>query len=73
MLTSAYVRVFKTNIWGSTYSTNPNRLVILQKLLIRIIDKQDFGVHTIFIYSILGSLYINTNIICFPIVLNVHF
>ena len=33
-------------VWGSTYSTNLNRLVLLQKRVIRIIDKQDFGVHT---------------------------
>ena len=33
-------------VWGSTYPTNLNRLVILQKRVVRIIDKQDFGVHT---------------------------
>ena len=33
-------------VWGSTYSSNLNRLVLLQKRVIRIIDKQDFGVHT---------------------------
>ena len=33
-------------VWGSTCPTNLNRLVILQKRVIRIIDKLDFGVHT---------------------------
>ena len=33
-------------VWGSTYSTNLNRIVVLQKRVLRIIDKQDFGVHT---------------------------
>ena len=31
---------------GSTYTANLNCLVILQKRVIRIIEKQDFGVHT---------------------------
>ena len=38
-------------VWGSTYPTNLNRLVILQKRVIRIIDKQDFGVHTSSIFN----------------------
>ena len=33
-------------VWGSTYLTTLNRLVILQKRVVRIIDRQDFGVHT---------------------------
>ena len=33
-------------VWSSTYPTNLNHLVILQKRVIRIIDKQDFRVHT---------------------------
>ena len=33
-------------VWRSTYSTNLNRIVVLQKRALQIIDKQDFGVHT---------------------------
>ena len=38
-------------VWRSTYSTNLNRIVVLQKRAIRIIDKQDFGVHTTPIFN----------------------
>ena len=33
-------------VWASTYKTNLRRLVILQKLIIRIIDKSHFNAHT---------------------------
>ena len=33
-------------VWRSTCSTNLNRIVVLQKRALQIIDKQDFGVHT---------------------------
>ena len=33
-------------IWGSTYSSNLNRIVLLQKRAVRIVDKQFFGAHT---------------------------
>ena len=43
-------------VWGSTYPTNLNRLVKLQKRVIRIIDKQDFGAHTSSIFNKLKTL-----------------
>ena len=43
-------------VWGSTYPTNLNRLVIPQKRVIRIIDKQRFGVHTSPIFNELKTL-----------------
>ena len=33
-------------IWGSTYSSNLNRIVLLQKRAVQIVDKQFFGAHT---------------------------
>lgn len=33
-------------VWGSTYASNTKRLVVLQKRVVRIVDKQGFGVHT---------------------------
>ena len=43
-------------VWGLTYPTNLNRLVIPQKRVIRIIDKQGFGVHTSPIFDELKTL-----------------
>ena len=33
-------------VWGSTYLTNLNRIILLQKRIIRIIDKKAFDAHT---------------------------
>ena len=33
-------------VWGSTYPTNLNRIILLQKRIIRILDKQPFDAHT---------------------------
>ena len=37
---------YRTIAWGSTYPSNLNRLVILQKRVIRIINKDTFDAHT---------------------------
>ena len=39
-------RFYCVNIWGSTYITNLQRIVILQKRSIRIIYKSSFDTHT---------------------------
>ena len=39
-------RFYCVNIWGSTYITNLQRIVILQKQSIRIICKSSFDAHT---------------------------
>ena len=33
-------------VWGSTYPTNLNRLVLLQKRIVRIVNKKPFDAHT---------------------------
>lgn len=33
-------------VWGSTYSTNLNRLILLQKCIVRIVNKKPFDAHT---------------------------
>ena len=33
-------------VWGSTYATNLKRIVLLQKRIIRIINKETFNAHT---------------------------
>ena len=33
-------------VWGSTYPTNLNRLILLQKRIIRIVNKKPFDAHT---------------------------
>ena len=33
-------------VWGSTYSSNLNRIALLQKRVVRIINKEKFDVHT---------------------------
>ena len=43
-------------VWGSMYSTNVHRLTILQKRVIRIIDKQTFRAHTNPIFKKLSIL-----------------
>ena len=43
-------------VWASTYKTNLRRLVILQKRIIRIINKSHFNAHTEPIFKDLGIL-----------------
>ena len=43
-------------VWASTYKTNLRRLVILQKRIIRIINKSHFNAHTDPIFKDLGIL-----------------
>ena len=38
--------VYCASVWASTYPTNLNRLVLLQKKIIRIISKMPFDAHT---------------------------
>ena len=38
--------VYCASVWASTYPTNLNRLVLLQKKIIRIISKKPFDAHT---------------------------
>ena len=33
-------------VWGSTYPTNLNRLILLQKRTVRIVNKKPFDAHT---------------------------
>ena len=33
-------------VWGSTYATNLKRIILLQKRIIRIINKETFNAHT---------------------------
>ena len=33
-------------VWGSTYPTNLNRLILLQKRIVRIVNKKPFDAHT---------------------------
>jgi hypothetical protein len=40
-----YLQYCKT-VWDSTYPTNLNRIILLQKHIIRILDKQPFDAHT---------------------------
>ena len=46
-------------VWASTYKTNLRRLVILQKRIIRIINKSNFKAHTDSIFTDLGILKFN--------------
>ena len=46
-------------VWASTYKTNFLRLVILQKRIIRIINKSHFNAHTDPIFKDLGILKFN--------------
>ena len=46
-------------VWASTYKTNLSRLVILQKRIIRIINKSHFNAHTDPIFKGLGILKFN--------------
>ena len=46
-------------VWASTYKTNLRRLVILQKRIIRIINKSHFNAHTEPIFKDLGILKFN--------------
>ena len=46
-------------VWVSTYKTNLHRLVILQKRIIRIINKSHFNAHTEPIFKDLGILKFN--------------
>ena len=46
-------------VWASTYKTNLRRLVILQKRIIRIINKAHFHAHTDPIFKELGILKFN--------------
>ena len=46
-------------VWASTYKTNLRRLVILQKRIIRIINKSHFNAHTEPIFKDLGVLKFN--------------
>ena len=46
-------------VWASTYKTNLRRLVILQKRIIRIINKSHFNAHTDPIFKDLGILKFN--------------
>ena len=46
-------------VWASTYKTNHCRLVILQKRIIRIINKSHFHAHTDPIFKELGILKFN--------------
>ena len=46
-------------VWASTYKTNLRRLVILQKRIIRIINKSHFNAHTDPIFKGLGILKFN--------------
>ena len=51
-------------VWASTYKTNLRRLVILQKRIIRIINKSHFNAHTDPIFKDLGILNLMISI-CF--------
>ena len=46
-------------VWASTYKTNLRRLVILQKRIIRIINKSHFNAHANPIFTDLGTLKLN--------------
>ena len=46
-------------VWASTYKTNLRRLVILQKRIIRIINKSHFNAHANPIFKDLGTLKLN--------------
>ena len=46
-------------VWASTYKTNLRRLFILQKRIIRIINKSHFNAHTEPIFKDLGILKFN--------------
>ena len=46
-------------VWASTYKTNLRRLVILQKRIIRIINKSRFNAHTDPIFKDLGMVKFN--------------
>ena len=46
-------------VWASTYKTNLRRLFILQKRIIRIINKSHFDAHTNPIFKDLGILKFN--------------
>ena len=46
-------------VWASTYETNPRRLVILQKHIIRFINKSHFYAYTVPIFKELGILKFN--------------
>ena len=48
-------------VWASTYKTNLRPLVILQKRIIRIINKSHFNAHTEPIFKDLGILKFNDN------------
>ena len=51
--------LYCVSVWGSTYPTNLNRLLLLQKQLIRTITKQAFDAHTEPIFKELGKLKLN--------------
>ena len=56
----SYPYLYYCNIvWASTYKTNLRRLVILQKRIIRIINKSNFKAHTDSIFTDLGILKFN--------------
>ena len=57
---SIYPYFYYCNIvWASTYKTNLHRLVILQKRIIKIINKSHFNAHTNPIFKDLGILKFN--------------
>ena len=37
-------------VWGSTYPTNLNRLILLQKRIVRIVNKKPFDAHLLIHY-----------------------
>ena len=54
------------SVWGSTYSSNLNRLVLLQKKAVRIIARKKYDAHTAPIFVNLDMLKFNS-IYCFQI------
>ena len=53
------MRITWQTVWASAYKTNLRRLVILQKRIIRIINKSHFNAHTDPIFKDLGILKFN--------------
>ena len=53
-------------VWGSTYSSNLNRLITLQKRIVRIVNKESYRAHTDPIFKQLNLLKLD-QIYCFQV------
>lgn len=58
--------MYCVSVWASTYPTNLNRIIILQKRLVRIFSNQSFDAHTAPLFRELKILRF-TDIFLFPL------